>query len=168
MKQLFDNRTGNIGNPKTFVSCRLENSFLVFNFEAYDSSLNSFSKTNNDALYNGDVVELFLDLGDVFYYEFEVAPNGATFVATIVDAKPTFISNNFFQSNVKIDGNNYSVCMIIDLSRLGFKKLIRFNAFRIETKGIKPEYILQSLSPTLSNSFHNRDKFLNLEACIYE
>ena len=52
---------------------------MIFEFSAYDSSLNSFSNIDNDELYNGDVVEVFLDLGDEVYYEFEVAPNGASF-----------------------------------------------------------------------------------------
>ena len=52
--------------------------------------------------------------------------------------------------------------MIIDLSAFNHKGDIKFNAFRIETKGIKSDYILQALSPTLSNTFHVREKFIKL------
>ena len=162
MKRLLDNRTGKEIEPKTIVSYEIDNSYLKFCFEAYDSSLNSFSSIDNDELYNGDVVEVFLDFGDAFYYEFEVAPNGATFVAKIIDGKPVFIKNDFFKSNVKVEGHNYFVEMIIDLSKLKQKESIKFNAYRIETKGIKTNYILQALSPTLSNTFHVRDKFIEL------
>ena len=162
MKQLLDNRSGKLSVPTTNVSYKIKDNFFVCSFEAYESSLNSFSNKNNDEIYNGDVVEVFLDLGDDFYYEFEVAPNGATFIAKILNGNIIFVENTFFESNVRIEGNNYFVKMKIDLSKLGESKNIKFNAFRIETKGIKPNYILQALCPTLSNSFHVRDKFVKI------
>ena len=162
-KQLLDNRTGKIIEPKTYVSYKKENNHLTFCFKAYDSSLNSYSTKDNDALYNGDVVEVFLDFGDEYYFEFEVAPSGATFVAKIDNMKPIFIDDSFFDSDVVVKNKDYYVKMVIDLSCFKNIKYIRFNAFRIETQGIKPEYILQALSPTLSNSFHVRDKFMELK-----
>ena len=51
--------------------------------------------------------------------------------------------------------------MIIDLGKFKQIKQIKFNAFRIETKGIKQDYILQALSPTLKDIFHVRDKFID-------
>ena len=162
MKRLLDNCSGNFIDPITNVSYEINGNILEFNFEAFDSALNSFSNEDNDAIYNGDVVEVFLDLGDEFYYEFEVAPNGTTFIAKILNGNIIFVENTFFESNVRIEGNNYFVKMKIDLSKLGESKNIKFNAFRIETKGIKPNYILQALCPTLSNSFHVRDKFINI------
>ena len=161
-KRLFDTRTGKLGEPLTNISYEKTGDILTFTFEAFDSSLNSFSSKNNDAIYNGDVVEVFLDFGDDFYYEFEIAPNGATFIAKILNGNIIFVENTFFESNVRIEGNNYFVKMKIDLSKLGESKNIKFNAFRIETKGIKPNYILQALCPTLSNSFHVRDKFTKI------
>lgn len=162
MERLLNNRDGTIIDPKTYVSYERKGDILTFAFEAYDSSLNSFSDMDNDALYNGDVVEVFLDLGDEYYYEFEVAPNGATFVATIMDAKPTFIDPRFFSKEVMIKGNDYFVQMTIDLSALPYRGHIKFNAFRIETKGIRPNHILQALSPTLSETFHVKDAFIKL------
>lgn len=162
MERLLDNRTGKFIEPVTNVSYEIKDNFLEFNFEAYDSFLNNFSNKNNDPIYNGDVVEVFLDLGNEFYYEFEVAPNGTTFVAKIINKTPVFIKNTFFESNVRVEGNNYFVKMKVDLSKLGEFKSIKFNAFRIETKGIETNYILQALCPTLSNSFHVRDKFIKI------
>ena len=162
MKKLLDNRTGQEGYPQTFFSYKISGHILIFEFHATESSLSSYSDVDNGELYNGDVVELFLDLGDDFYYEFEVAPNGKKFVAKSYNSKPVFIENDFFESSVNIKGSDYYVTMKIDLSKLNKTENIYFNAFRIETKGIKPEYILQALSPTLSNSFHIRDKFIKL------
>ena len=162
MKRLLDNCSGNFIDPITNVSYEINGNILEFNFQAFDSALNSFSNKDNDAIYNGDVVEVFLDLGDEFYYEFEVAPNGTTFIAKILNGNIIFVENTFFESNVRIEGNNYFVKMKIDLSKLGESKNIKFNAFRIETKGIKPNYILQALCPTLSNSFHVRNKFIKI------
>ena len=160
--RLFNNRTGKLEEPITNISFEMLGNFLVFNFEAFNSSLNSFSNKNNDEIYNGDVVEVFLDLGDDFYYEFEVAPNGTTFIAKIINKLPVFVENTFFESNVKVIDNNYFVEMRIDLSKLSQYKEIKFNAFRIETKGIKPNYILQALCPTLTDTFHVREKFIKI------
>lgn len=162
MERLLDNRSGKEVEPKTLLSVNRINDILIFEFEAYDSSLNSFSSINNDELYNGDVVEVFLDLGDEFYYEFEVAPNGANFVAKIINGTPVFINNDFFSSSSSIKDDSYFVTMKIDLSKLRNDKKIRYNAFRIETKRIETNYILEALSPTLSNTFHVRDKFIEL------
>lgn len=161
--KLVNNRDGKSVTPKTYLKYWLDKNFLFFYFEALDSSLNSFSNINNDSLYKGDVVEVFLDLGEEHYYEFEVAPNGATFVAKILNGTLIFIENNFFVSKVEAINSNYYVTMRIDLSKLAVVDEIKFNAFRIETKRIKPEYILEALSPTFTGSFHDRNKFIKIE-----
>ena len=69
---------------------------------------------------------------------------------------------NNIKEEVEIKGNDYFVKMSIDLTKLGQIKHIKFNAFRIETKGIETNYILQALSPTLSDTFHVREKFIKL------
>ena len=162
MSELLDNRTGQLIKPKTTFSYSRKGDTLVFEFYAYDSSLSSYSNKNNDTLYKGDVCEVFLDIGEDGYYEFEVAPNGATFIAKILNLEPVFIDNSFFSSETKIIGNDYKVKMEIDLSKLKSVKHIKFNTFRIETKGIRQDYILEALSPTLCNTFHIRDKFVEL------
>lgn len=161
MQYLFDNRTGKKAIPETLISYKKENNKLVFEFIAKDSSLSGYSNKDNDDIYRGDVVEIFLDFGDEYYYEFEVAPNGATFIAKIINETPLFIKNDFFKSKVIIDGQTYKVNMVIDLDKFKQIKHIKFNAFRIETKGIKQDYILQALSPTLKDTFHVRDKFID-------
>ena len=161
MQYLFDNRTGKKAIPETLISYKKEDNKLLFEFIAKDSSLSSYSNKDNDEIYRGDVVEIFLDFGDEYYYEFEVAPNGTTFIAKIINGIPLFIKNDFFKSKVIIDGQTYKVNMVIDLDKFKQIKHIKFNAFRIETKGIKQDYILQALSPTLKDTFHVRDKFID-------
>ena len=161
MQYLFDNRTGKKAIPETLISYKKEDNKLLFEFIAKDSSLSSYSNKNNDEIYRGDVIEIFLYFGDEYYYEFEVAPNGTTFVAKIINGAPEFIDNNFFKSITTIEGDSYKVNMVIDLDKFKQIKHIKFNAFRIETKGIKQDYILQALSPTLKDTFHVRDKFID-------
>lgn len=51
--------------------------------------------------------------------------------------------------------------MAINLDKFKQIKHIKFNAFIIETKSIKQDYILQALSLTLKDTFHVRDKFID-------
>ena len=155
MKPLYDNKTGKLGVPKTEFEFNRKGDILEFNFVAYDSSLESFSNEKNSELWKGNVVEVFLDCGDrKFYYEFEVAPNGTTFVAEKHKNKLMFIDDKFFSAETRIEGNSYCVKMSIDLKLLGKKRVISYNAFRIEGD------VLEALHPTLCDTFHVREKFL--------
>lgn len=164
MKYLLDNFSGKIAKPRTSVEIKNKGSSLVFSFAAEESSLFSYSKKNNDDLWKGSVVEVFLDLGDKdFYYEFEVAPNGATFIAKKYIDHLEFIENNFFKSTTSIKEKTYIVEMEIDLSKLRISNCIRYNCFRIENECPKEKSDnLSALSPTLCDTFHIRDKFLDL------
>ncbi|MGI6713841.1 MAG: hypothetical protein ACOX3K_02130 [Bacilli bacterium] len=162
MKLLQDSRTGGEPQVKTLVSFRREADVLIYKIKAFDSSLNSYSEIDNDELYRGDVVEVFLDLGDPdFYYEFEVAPNGATFVAKKYHDHLEFIKKDFFFAKSKIEGDDYEVEIRIDLTAFADYQNIKHNVYRIETKGIKSNYILLALEPTLCDNFHVRNKFID-------
>ena len=162
MAKLLDNRSGKKSSVLTDFFIHKNGNILSVHFDAYDSSLKSYSNKDNDELYKGDVVEIFLDIGEPdSYLEIEVAPNGAKFVANIINREIHFIDNNFVKVNSKIEGNNYFVDIEIDLSKYA-TQYIKYNAFRIETKGIKQDYILLALNPTLSNTFHVKEKFITL------
>ena len=163
MCYLRDNFTGEKGNPETTFDALRNGNELIFSFEAKDSSLTSYSDKDNDDLWRENVVEVFLDLGDDFYYEFEVAPNGKTFVATILNGEITFIKNDFFSSNVEIEGNTYKVTMKIDLSKFKNVQEVKYNAFRAEKKNVGKGQILEALNPTFCNTFHVREKFVILQ-----
>ena len=155
MKPLYDNLTGKLGVPKTEVEWSRKGDILEFNFVACDSSLESYSDEKNSDLWKSNVVEVFLDMKDrKFYYEFEVAPNGATFVAQKFKNKLVFVDDSFFSSEVKIDGNTYIVKMQINVKMLRKKDVFAFNMFRIEGS------TLEALHPTLCNTFHVREKFI--------
>ncbi len=163
MSYLLNNFNGKIANPKTIVKIEKKEEKIIFNFAAFDSCLYSYSKKNNTNLWKACVCEVFLDLGDDFYYEFEVAPNGKTFIAIIKNKKVTFIKQNFFSSKVTIDGDKYEVTMEIDLAKLNNPKIIKYNCFRIETRPNEKEQILSALNPTLCDTFHVREKFITLD-----
>ena len=155
MHLLKNNRNGGPGIPKTEVECFYNDDVLVFNFVAYDSSLISYSNKNNDDIWKGNVVEIFLDVGNPdFYYEFEVAPNGTTFIAQKYKDKLVFVNNNFFSSKVEIKDNSYNVRTEIEVKKLTKTKELLFNAFRCEGDSI------EALSPTLCDTFHKRENFV--------
>ena len=161
MAYLKNNFNGKVGKPKTrFKVKRIENS-LIFFFQAEQSSLYSYSNKDNDDIWKGCAVVVFLDLGDDFYYEFEVAPNGATFVATIKDRKITFIDNDFFHADVEIKNDEYFAIMYVDLNKLNISSDIKFNAFRIEMEEGQDQQLF-ALNPTLCGTFHVREKFIKL------
>ena len=164
MKYLSNNFNGELGTPKTSFEVKREGDSLIFFFVAHDSYLYSYSKKNNDDLWKGCVVEVFLDLGDKdFYYEFEVAPNGATFVAKKFVDHLEFPKNNFFVGFSKINDKDYEVTMEVDLTKLNILKRIKYNAFRVENETAKEKSEnLFALSPTFSDTFHVRDKFIEL------
>ena len=164
MKLLRENITGQEPIVKTEFDIVREGDMLHCYWYAHDSSLTSFCDYDNGELYNADVVEIFIDVGDGnSYLEIEVAPNGKKFVAEIVNRQINFIDNSFVKPNVEIKGNDYIVTMDIDLSRFNVIKPIEYNAFRVETCGKEPNYVLSALSPTYCGSFHVRDKFILLK-----
>ena len=164
MSYLKNNFNGGQTKTKTSFAVKKIGSTIIANFIAHDSSLFSYSIKDNDDLWKGCVVELFLDLGDRdFYYEFEVAPNGAIFVAKKYIDHLKFIKNDFFKSKSVIEGTSYKVEMVIDLSKLNTLKDIRYNAFRIENDSSKEKSDnLFALNPTLCDTFHIREKFIKL------
>lgn len=163
MTYLLNNFNGNIAKPQTLVKVEKREHKLIFYFEAYNSSLYSYSKENNSELWRACVCEAFLDLGDDFYYEFEVAPNGANFVAKIKNREVEFFKQYFFNSTSKIIGDSYFVKMTIDLEKLGFcDKKIKYNCFRVEVKPNEKEQNLSALNPTLCETFHVKEKFIEL------
>ena len=160
---LKDNRTGKDGQVLTKLSVMKDDNHLIFSFEAYGSSLNSFSSIDNDTLWKGDVVEVFLDVGEKdSYLEIEVAPNGARFVANIINREIHFIDNSFVKTKSAIKNDAYFVDIDIDLSKLNITAPLMFNAYRIETLGIQSDYLFLAINPTLSNTFHVRDSFIKV------
>ncbi|MBR4377548.1 MAG: hypothetical protein IKP50_01475 [Bacilli bacterium] len=158
MHLLKNNRNGKPGIPTTEVECFYNDDVLVFNFVAYDSTLESFSNRNNDEIWRGNVVEVFLDVGELeYYYEFEVAPNGTIFVAQKYKDKLIFVNNNFFNAKVEKRGNSYVARMEIETRKIAKTNNLLFNAFRCEGDS------LEALSPTFSDTFHKKEYFVSVK-----
>ncbi len=156
--KLLENLTGKKACYKTKFSFSEKDDYFCFAFKAYNSTFNSYSNQYNDDLYKGDVCELFIKYGkENHYYEIEVAPNGATFLADIENINGNFngtrLKDCFVKTSAKIKKNCYLITILIPKSFIETKK-VEFNAFRIETDGLESEKHLFALHPTLSNTFH--------------
>ena len=160
-----DNLTGNVPDRKTELEIIKEGNFVSFNFACSKSDLISYSDKNNDKLYLASVVEVFIDVGEEDYYEIEVAPNGATFFAKILNKKVTFIDNDFFESSVHIEGVKYYVTIKVDLSRVKDFSAVKFNAYRIE-RDKEGKQSLYALFPTFSKTFHVPERFVLLSSFL--
>lgn len=158
---LRENITGEKACYKTEFKFRKGLKNLVFKYKAYNSSFNSYSNKYNDELYRGDVCELFIKYGkENHYYEIEVAPNGATFLADIENINGIFkgelINECFVKTSAVIKDDYYEVTISVPKSFIKTKK-IEFNAFRIDTDGVKSDAHLFALHPTLCGSFHKSE-----------
>ena len=162
MAVLLDNFTGQKPKKLTDFNYIKDNNVVTFNFNCYDSAIYSFSNKDNDDLWRGCVAEVFLDTGLDFYYEFEVAPNGAVFAAKIRNRKIEYIDPSIIKAKATIVGDNYQVQLIVDLRELELGNELKFNAFRVENKKGETAQQLQALNPTLCETFHVREKFKRL------
>lgn len=162
MAVLLDNFTGQKPKKLTDFNYIKDNSVVTFNFNCYDSAIYSFSNKDNDDLWRGCVAEVFLDTGLDFYYEFEVAPNGAVFAAKIRNRKIEYIDPSIIKAKATVVGNGYQVQLIVDLNKLERGNELKFNAFRVENKKGETVQQLQALNPTLCETFHVREKFKRL------
>ena len=121
---------GHVLHP-TELSVRRENDYVVFTFVAKRSSFYSAGNKYNDPLYDGSVVEVFIDYGKAnHYYEVEVAPNGAVFLADIenINGKTLIncLDNCFVKTDVKIDGDAYTATIKIPLEKIIIHRTIRW------------------------------------------
>ena len=162
MSYLLNNLTGEPAKRVTEFNISKKRGVLFVNFKSYQSSLFCSSDKDNGPLYNGCVNEIFIQINNSdSYLEIEVAPNGKTFVASILNREITFIDNSFVKANVVVKDDNYFVDIKIDLSKYQPKE-IKYNAFRIERKDDQGEYELYALSSTLCGTFHVKEKFIKL------
>lgn len=168
--ELKENITGQKAIYKTEVDIKINGEYLEVNYASHHPSMNSYSNIYNDAIYNADAVEIFLTTkeDDRYYYEIEVAPNNTVFLAEIYNDgnsfKGTLIDKCFVKTSSKEENGVWLVNMLIPLKEVGYdpKIGIKYNLFRIETDGEKPNKHLFSLSPTLCGSFHKKEAFIKL------
>lgn len=171
--ELLDNRTGKKTPFLTSVDVTLtDDNQLIFEFDCKNSQFYSAFEGYNTDIYMGDVVEAFLCVGGDLteYYEIEVAPNNSVFFQKINnpgtgdDDLVLTPLDNIISSSVEIYGKDYKVRFSIPLDKIGYRreKGIKLNIFRIETEGGIRDKNLISLSPTLSDTFHDSSFFVEL------
>ena len=159
--KLKENLSGQYPDRKTELEIKQTKDCLSFSFICSKSYLRSFSDKNNDTLYRASVVEVFLDVGDESYYEIEVAPNGATFFAKILNRKVKLLDNNLFESHARVENDKYFVDIKINLNKIHNPEALKFNAFRIELDNEDTQH-LYAMFPTFSHTFHVPEKFVLL------
>ena len=168
MYELKENTTGGKAVYKTLFNVSKEDDILIFEFYASHCSFNSFSDKFNDPIYNGDVVEVFIDLKEENHYlEIEVAPNGTMFVADIKNINGEFngtlLNGDGITSQIMKNNSDLIVKITLNSKNYDISEDAKFNAFRIDTDNKKANRHLFALSPTLCGSFHKHEKFLSLK-----
>lgn len=169
---LLDNVTGGEPYRKTAVSACFDNGFIKIEFFAEDDAVISKGEFYNDLLWKGDVVEVFITLGnELRYLEIEVNPDGYQY-AKIVDNDGTgeFTLSDIpyapFNSVVSVSDEGYSAEISIPLDglyRLGFQKdNAKINLYRQDLMA-DGSMGLYALSPTLCGTFHKTEAFLPFE-----
>lgn len=165
--KLKENITGNKAIYDTEFELTNDQENLIVSFTAYHASLNSYSDIYNDELYNGNVVEIFIQTNDKNkYFEIEVAPNNANFLALItndgVSFKGELIPNNFVKSYVDIKNDIWKTKILVPLKEIEANNLkeIKYNAFRIDTDNEITNKHLFAISPTKCGTFHKMESFI--------
>ena len=170
---LKENITGKeIPDFNTILDVTLTDSHLIFEFDCKNSQFYSAYDKYNAPIWEGDVCEAFIctNGNKNLYYEIEVAPNGTVFLKLmkylgVGQIEEFEIEKNFVDSKVELCGNDYKVKFSVPLDKIGYdkEKGILFNAFRIETEGGIQEKNLLALNPTLCDTFHNNEFFIEFK-----
>ncbi len=167
---LLENKMGGKAVYETALTVKETEEAYIFSFEAKHSSAYCPYAKDNDKLWLGDVCEVFI--GDErdpgYYYEVEIAPNGAAFFGWVHNPdgnfSVTFPSFDGFSYCAEQKGEDYAVQITLSKEIIGWPlESILFNAFRIETDGGVPEKHLFALNPTLCNTFHRTEGFVHLK-----
>lgn len=169
---LSDSRTGEKSNRTKFYASYDEEN-LYFRFDCKEEFFRPEHKEFNAPLYEGDIVELMLTLGDKNnYLEVEVNQNNALYLALITnsdgkgDISINLSEENFIKSAVSVNQTGWTCDIIIPTEKLtekGWKaENAFFNAHRqdFDEKGYLDLY---SLNSPLSDTFHVTDAFLQMK-----
>lgn len=162
-----DTRTGEESDKTTFF-VRREGDRLKFRFCCREDYFCPRHFGYNEPLYDGDIVELMITLGDKSrYLEIESNQNGADY-CVIIDNRDgegeitiTPIEKNLVESRVEILADGWSCDIILnisDLKKIGFVTPFFFNAHRQDYD--RDGYLnLYSLRPTFCDTFHKISAF---------
>ena len=167
---LRENVTGAENNECAFTFERGADAFRFY-FEVRDEDVISPYEADNDDIYDGDAVEVFLspDGDRVHYFEIEVSPYAKRFWAKVTNktgASLDVVDRIVPPYDVKVEQteSGYRVQITVPyavLERFDAEKYL-FNAYRLDKKA-DGRQLLYALNPTLCGSFHRPQYFVREE-----
>lgn len=164
---LRENKTG-----REDVGCMFCYAFgkdaLHFHFDVKDDDVISPYRNDNDDIWHGDAVEVFISPdGDLTRYkEIEVSPFGVRFYGEIIyaDGQMSRLKKTEPEYDAEAVRTEYGYAVTIRLpfkAMKGFDRLkMKLNAFRLDKKENGGQE-LYALNPTFCNSFHRPKYFLS-------
>ena len=163
---LSENTTGARSEECRFL-CEFRKYAAHFSFEVKDEDVISPYLTDNEDIWQGDAVEVFLspDGDRTRYFELEVSPFGVRFFGEIVnsDGKTPRLKKlpPMFEARAERTEEGYTVHIELPYGELGavLPEKMAFNAFRLDKKA-DGRQLLYALSPTFCNSFHRPQYFV--------
>ena len=169
---LSENTTG-ASNEECRFSCEFRKYAAHFSFEVKDEDIISPYLTDNEDIWQGDAVEVFLSPhGDrTRYFELQVSPFGVRFWGEVInrDGKTPQLKKlpHMFQARAERTGEGYTVHIELPYGELGavLPENMAFNAFRLDKKA-DGRQLLYALSPTFSDSFHRPQYFVRAKEQI--
>lgn len=169
---LSENTTG-ASNEECRFSCEFRKYAAHFSFEVKDEGIISPYLTDNEDIWQGDAVEVFLspDGDRTHYFELEVSPFGLRFWGEIMnpDGQTPHLKKlpPVFDAEVRRTKEGYHVRISLAYRALGAAAPdeMTFNAFRLD-KMADGRQLLYALSPTFSDSFHRPQYFVRAKEQI--
>ncbi len=170
--KLVDCITGGEAYQKTEVTTFIYEDKLVVEFDAINLCPRSKHATYNAPLYDGDIVEILLTLGDRNrYLEIEVNQNGALYVAVVTnkdgegDIDIKLLPDHGITYNSTTTHYFWHVGIVMSipwLESLGYQGDEYWNLLRqdFDEKG---ELHLSCVSPTYTASFHKPKAFIKVK-----
>lgn len=169
---LSENTTG-ASNEECRFSCEFRKYAALFSFEVKDEDIISPYLTDNEDIWQGDAVEVFLspDGDRTRYFELQVSPFGVRFWGEVInrDGKTPQLKKlpPMFQAKAERTEAGYKVHIELPYGELGavLPENMAFNAFRLDKKA-DGRQLLYALSPTFSDSFHRPQYFVRAKEQI--
>ena len=173
MTCLLSENTSGARSEECRFSCEFNKYAAHFSFEVKDEDVISPYRSDNEDIWQGDAVEVFLspDGDRTRYFELEVSPFGVRFFGEIVnsDGKTPRLKKlpPMFEARAERTGEGYTVHIELPYGELGavLPEKMAFNAFRLDKKA-DGRQLLYALSPTFCNSFHRPQYFVRAKEQI--
>ena len=173
MTCFLSENTSGASSEECRFSCEFNKYAAHFSFEVKDEDVISSYLTDNEDIWQGDAVEVFLSPdGDLTrYFELEVSPFGVRFWGEVInrDGKTPRLKKlpPMFEASAERTDEGYNVHIELPYGELGavVPEKMAFNAFRLDKKA-DGRQLLYALSPTFCNSFHRPQYFVRAKEQI--